>query len=93
MDKLTRELKTKEQEYENTINIEKQNYQKMESYNNTLIKEKDQIISNLEAKIEKLNQELSDSQKDSSSKYNELNRENNKLKSDGICFKFLFFNI
>ena len=82
LDKLTRELKTKEQEYENTINIEKQNYQKMESYNNTLIKEKDQTISNLEAKIEKLNQELSDSQKDSSSKYNELNRENNKLKSE-----------
>lgn len=40
LDKLTRELKTKEQEFENSLNTEKQNYQKMESYNNAQIKRK-----------------------------------------------------
>ena len=82
LDKLTRELKTKEKEFENNINIEKQNYQKMETYNNTQIKEKEQIISNLEAKIEKLNQDILDSNKDSLLKTNELNRENIKLKGE-----------
>ena len=82
LDKLTRELKAKEQEFENTLNTEKQNYQKMETYNNTQIKEKDQTISNLEAKIEKLNQDILDSNKDSLVKINELNRENIKLKGE-----------
>ena len=82
LDKLTRELKTKEQEYENSLNTEKQNYQKMESYNNTQIKEKEQTISNLEAKIEKLNQDILGSNKDSLIKINELNRENIKLKGE-----------
>ena len=82
LDKLTRELKTKEQEYENNINIEKQNFQKMESFNNTQIKEKDQIISNLESKIEKLNQDILGSNKESVIKVNELNRENLKLQSE-----------
>ena len=77
-----KELKTKEQEYENSLNTEKQNYQKMESYNNTQIKEKEQTISNLEAKIEKLNQDILGSNKDSLLKINELNRENIKLKSE-----------
>ena len=82
LDKLTRELKTKEQEYENNLNIEKQNFQKMETYNNTQIKEKEEIISNLESKIEKLNQDILGSNKDSLIKVNELNRENIKLKSE-----------
>ena len=82
LDKLTRELKTKEQEYENNINVEKQNYQKMEAFNNNQIKEKEQIISNLESKIEKLNQEILGSNKDSLIKVNELNRENIKLKTE-----------
>ena len=82
LDKLTRELKTKEKEFENNINIEKQNYQKMESYNNAQIKEKEQIISNLEAKLEKLNQDILDSNKESLLKTNELNRENIKLKGE-----------
>jgi hypothetical protein len=82
LDKLTRELKAKEQEYENNIKIEKQNYQKMETYNNEQIKEKEQIISNLESKIEKLNQDILGSNKDSLVKVNELNRENIKLKSE-----------
>ena len=82
LDKLTRELKTKEQEFENSLNTEKQNYQKMESYNNTQIKEKEQTIANLEAKIEKLNQDILGSNKDSLIKINELNRENIKLKGE-----------
>ena len=82
LDKMTRELKAKEQEFENNIKIEKQNYQKMEAYNNDQIKEKEQIISNLESKIEKLNQDILGSNKDSLVKVNELNRENIKLKSE-----------
>ena len=82
LDKLTRELKTKEQEYENSLNIEKQNFQKMEAYNNAQLKEKEEIISNLESKIEKLNQDILGSNKDSLIKVNELNRENIKLKSE-----------
>ena len=82
LDKLTRELKSKEQEFENNIKIEKQNYQKMESYYNEQIKEKEQIISNLESKVEKLNQNILGSNKDSQGKVNELNRENIKLQSE-----------
>ena len=82
LDKLTRELKTKEQEFENSLNTEKQNYQKMETYNNNQIKEKEQTISNLEAKIEKLNQDILGANKDSLIKINELNRENIKLKGE-----------
>ncbi len=82
LEKLSRELKTKEQEYENNLNIEKQNFQKMESFNNNQIKEKEQIISNLESKIEKLNQDILGSNKESVMKVNELNRENIKLQSE-----------
>ena len=82
LDKLTRELKTKEQEFENSLNTEKQNYQKMESFFNTQMKEKDQTISNLESKIEKLNQDILGSNKESLMKTNELNRENIKLQSE-----------
>ena len=38
LDKLTRELKLKEQEFENNLKTEKQNYQIIESCNNTQIK-------------------------------------------------------
>ena len=82
LEKITRELKTKEQEYENNLNIEKQNFQKMESFNNEQVKEKEQIIANLESKIEKLNQDILGSNKESLIKVNELNRENIKLQSE-----------
>ena len=82
LDKLTRELKSKELEYENNIKIENQNYQKMESYYSVQIKEKEQTIANLEAKIEKLNQDILGSNKESLVKVNELNRENIKLQSE-----------
>ena len=54
----------------------------METYNNNQIKEKEQTISNLEAKIEKLNQDILGANKDSLIKINELNRENIKLKGE-----------
>ena len=82
LEKLTRELKTKEQEFESNLNIEKQNFQKMETFNNTQIQEKDQLISTLEAKIEKLNQDNLSSNKESLMKVNELNRENIKLQGE-----------
>ena len=82
LDKMTRELKNKEQEYENNLNIEKQNLQKMETFHSTQIKEKEQTIANLESKIEKLNQDILSSNKESLIKVNELNRENIKLKGE-----------
>ena len=54
----------------------------MEAYNNTQIKEKDETISQLESKIEKLVQDLQGSNKESFMKATELNRENIKLQSE-----------
>ena len=79
MDKLNREIKAKEKEYENNLNIEIKKYQKMETYYNAQIKEKDEKILNLESKIEKLNQDILGPNKESIMKANELNRENIKL--------------
>ena len=81
LDKLNREIKEKEKEYENSLNIETQKYQKMEEYYTSQIKEKDQIISNLESKIEKLNHDILGSNKESIIKENELNRENLELQN------------
>ena len=82
LDKLNRDIKIKEKEYENNINIEIQKYQKMETYYGEQIKEKEQMISNLESKIEQLNQDILGSNKESIMKANELNRENIKLQSE-----------
>ena len=82
LDKLNRDIKIKEKEYENNINIEIQKYQKMETYYGDQIKEKEQMISNLESKIEQLNQDILGSNKESIMKANELNRENIKLQSE-----------
>ena len=81
IEKLNREIKSKEKEYENNLNIEKQKYQKMETYYSTQIKEKEEKISNLESKIEQLNHDMLGSNKESIMKANELNRENIKLQS------------
>ena len=78
-DKLSREMKAKEKEYQNNINIEIQKFQKMENYYNNQIKEKESINASLETKIEKANKELAEAGKESSSKISELNRENLKL--------------
>jgi hypothetical protein len=82
LDKLNRDIKTKEKEYENNINIEIQKYQKMESYYGAQIKEKEEMISKLEYKIEQLNQDILGTNKESIMKENELNRENIKLQSE-----------
>ena len=58
LEKLNHEMKEKEKEYENNINIEIQKYKKFEDYTNNQIKENEKKISELESKIEKLNQEL-----------------------------------
>ena len=58
LEKLNHEMKEKEKEYENNINIEIQKYKKFEDYTNNQIKEKEKKVSELESKIEKLNQEL-----------------------------------
>jgi chromosome segregation ATPase len=75
-EKLNRESKTKEKEYENNLKIEIQKYQKMETYYNSQIKEKEQKIINLESKIENLNHEILGSEKPSM-KEDELNSQNN----------------
>ena len=82
VDKLNGDLKMKQKEYENNINLETQKYEKMETYYNNQIKEKEQIISNLESKIEKLNQEISGENQESINKMKELNRENIKLQRE-----------
>ena len=58
LEKLNHQMKEKEKEYENNINIEIQKYKKFEDYTNNQIKENEKKISELESKIEKLNQEL-----------------------------------
>ena len=58
LEKINYEMKEKQKEYENNINIEIQKYKKFEEYTNSQIKEKEKKISELEIKIEKLNQEL-----------------------------------
>ena len=58
LEKLNYEMKEKQKEYENNINIEIQKYKKFEDYTNTQMKEKEKNILELKSKIEKLNQEL-----------------------------------
>ena len=82
IDKLNREIKSKEKEYENNLNIEIQKYQKMETYYTSQIKEKEQSISNLESKIEQLNKDLLGTNNESQNKANELSRENIKLQNE-----------
>ena len=82
LEKLTRELKSKEKEYETNLNIEKENSKKLELYNNAQLKEKEQQILALSSKNESLSQEILNANKDSLLKINELNRENIKLKSE-----------
>ena len=82
LDKLNRDTKAKEKEYENNLNIEIQKYEKMEAYYSAQLKEKEQIITNLDSKIEKLNQDILGSNKESIMKENELNREKIKLQSE-----------
>jgi hypothetical protein len=85
-EKLNRESKAKEKEYENNLKIEVQKYQKMETYYNSQIKEKEQKIINLESKIENLNHEILGSEKPSM-KEDELNSQNNNNPSESQIVK------
>ncbi len=85
-EKLNRESKAKEKEYENNLKIEVQKFQKMEAYYNSQIKEKEQKIINLESKIENLNHEILDSEKQSV-KEDELNSQNNNNPSESQTVK------
>ena len=78
-DKLTREMKAKEKEYENNISIEVQKFQKMESYYLNQMKDKDAVNTSLESKIEKANKDIVEVSKENANKISELNRENMKL--------------
>ena len=85
-EKLNRESKAKEKEYENNLKIEIQKYQKMETYYNSQIKEKEQKIINLESKIEILNHEILGSEK-SLMKEDELKSQNNNNPSESQIVK------
>ena len=78
-EKLQREIRAKEKEFQNNIDIEIKKNQKTEQYYQNQIQEKESIISGLETKIEKLSKELVEIGKDHSNKIAELNRENLKL--------------
>ena len=78
-EKLLRDMKTKEKEYLNNINIEVQKYQKNEEYYQHQIKEKENTIVTLETKIAKLTKDLGDNSKEYTNKITELNKENVKL--------------
>ena len=78
-EKLMRDMKAKEKEYQNNINIEVQKYQKNEMYYQNQVKEKENIITSLESKISKLTKELTEASKTSANKISELNKENLKL--------------
>ena len=82
IEQLKRENKTKEKEYLNNIEIEKQKLQNSENYYNNNLKEKNNKIEELEKKIEKLNSENSAINKDNINKINELNREILKLNNE-----------
>ena len=58
LEKMDHEMKEKEKEFANNINIEIQKYKKLEDYSNNQIKEKEKKISELESKIDMLNQEI-----------------------------------
>ena len=82
IEQLKRENKTKEKEYLNNIEIEKQKLQNTENFYNNNLKEKNNKIEELEKKIEKLNVENSAINKDNINKINELNREILKLNNE-----------
>jgi hypothetical protein len=78
-EKLLRDLKSNEREYNYNMNFEMQKYQKLESNYANLINEKDKIISSRDEKIEKLTKEINDLYKEHSNKIIEVYKENSKL--------------
>ena len=92
-DKFTREIKSKEEENYNYNNINIQKYEKIENNYLNQIKEKEEKINCLKGIIEKLNQNLLDSNNKNTSKINELNKDNNKLNIEIERYKYYKSNI
>ena len=82
LERIIRENKNKEKEYENNLSKEVQRYENMEIYYNNQIKEKEKSIASLKSKIDLLNQENLNTNQESLNKINELNRENTKLQRE-----------
>jgi hypothetical protein len=82
LERINRENKIKEKEYENSLSAEIANREKMETFYNNQIKEKEKSITALKSKIEQLNQENLNTNQESLNKINELNRENTKLQRE-----------
>ena len=78
-DKFNREYQMQLKESQNLKDIDAQKYKNMETYYLGQLKEKENAILDLERKIEKLNQDMRNQNKDSTIKINELNRENSRL--------------
>ena len=82
LDKLNSEIKLKEKENANMLLMENKKTKQLEEYYQLQLKEKDNIISQHQMLINKLNKELSDIKKDNIAKANELHQENIKLHSE-----------
>ena len=82
LERINREYKIKEKEYENSLSTEVANREKMETFYNEQIKEKEKSIAALKLKIEQLNQENLNTNQELLNKINELNRENTKLQRE-----------
>lgn len=78
-DSTLRELKNKEREFTNNLNIESQKYSRMENYYLNILKEKNQAILEEEKKVISLNKELSILQKEISTKSFEFKKESSIL--------------
>ena len=78
-DILLRELKNKDKEFTNNLNLEIQKYSKMEDYYLNLIKDKNNLLQVEEKKVNNLMKELGNRDKDLSHKNMEYSKEYSKL--------------
>ena len=76
---IARELKNKEKEFTNNLNLESQKYIKMEAYYLSLIKEKNNLLQEEEKKVNNLIKEIGNKEKDYSFRANEKNKEYSML--------------
>ena len=101
LEKINHEMKEKQKEYENNINIEIQKYKKFEEYTNNQIKEKEKKIIELESQIENLNQEIIGTNQKNMKLQSQINssQKNEKInpieisQDSGLNLQNLFMNI
>ena len=101
LEKINHEMKEKQKEYENNINIEIQKYKKFEEYTNNQIKEKERKIIELESQIENLNQEIIGTNQKNMKLQSQINssQKNEKInpieisQDSGLNLQNLFMNI